>query len=56
MDKIRVFRILEYVGRRDVVERVIKQSIHHEKIVEGMTIKACTLGTYPEIMKLGKED
>ena len=50
MDTIRVFRILEYIGPRDVVERTVAMSIHGEKIAGDMVIKAATLGVYPEIM------
>lgn len=49
MDIIRVFRILEYVGPRDVVERTIANSIQGEKMVGHMVIKAATLDMYTEV-------
>lgn len=54
-DIIRVFRVLEYSGRRSRVEDTIARSIHNDRIVgNGLTIRAATLGTYPEILE--KED
>jgi hypothetical protein len=58
MDIVRVFRIIEYVGDRAAVEHSIKGAIHGELVVnynanvcEGsLTIKAATIGTYPEIL------
>ncbi len=49
-DIIRVLRIIEYVGLRNKVENTVKRSIHGEKSIEGMTIKAVTLGTVSEIL------
>lgn len=52
MDIIRVLRIIEYVGPRDLVEEQIKQSVHGTKIVrDRIAITATTLGTFPEILK-----
>ena len=51
MDRVRVFRIVEYDGPRDWVENQIKNSIHGEKVVNKSTIRVTTLGTYLEIMK-----
>lgn len=54
MDKIRVLRIIEYVGDRDLVEKLVSESIHGEKIVyKGkLVIKAATMGTYPETLEI----
>lgn len=49
-DQVRVMRVLEYTGDRDLVEATIKKSIHGVKTIKGMTIKAATLGLYPEII------
>lgn len=50
-DKVRVIRILEYVGTRDQVEGVIEESLHGSKIISGdLKITAVTLGAFPEIM------
>lgn len=55
-DKVRVLRVIEYVGDREAVERSVANSIHGERIVEytdGVTviIKAATLGEYPEVLE-----
>lgn len=53
MDIIRVLRVLEYVGPRDEVEELIRRSIHGDKVLGGdnsITIRAATIGTYPEIL------
>ena len=50
-DIVRVLRILEYEGPRSSVEETIARSIHGEKVGgKGLTIRAATLGTYPEII------
>ena len=54
-DKIRILRVIEYVGDREAVERQVAASIHGEKKVitsfgENYTIKAATIGIYPEIL------
>ena len=58
MDRVRVIRIVEYDGDRDWVEKTVAKSIQGTKVIEGtrnMTIRAVTLGTYPEIMKEKKD-
>ncbi len=50
MDKIRVFRILCYEGDRDWVERTVADSIHGTKITDHGTIKAATIGDFPEVV------
>ena len=53
-DMIRVLRIVEYIGDRDVVERTLNKSIHGIKTVNrDLTIIATTIGGFPEIMKDG---
>lgn len=47
---VRVFRIIEYVGTREWVEKTVSLSIQGQKVVDGNTIKAATLGMYPEIL------
>jgi hypothetical protein len=60
MDKIRVLRVLEYVGPREEVERIVSMSIQGERIygVRGLevTIRAATLGLYPEILDQAPEE
>jgi hypothetical protein len=55
MDTVRVIRIYEFVGPRVEVERQLAQSIQGEKTwtVRGseITIRAATLGTFPEILQ-----
>lgn len=51
MDIVRVLRIIEYVGPRDRVEATVAGSIHGTKDAGlGLSIKAATIGTYPEIV------
>lgn len=61
MDTVRVFRIIEYVGPRDLVENSIKRAIHGTKIVTSnggreMEIRVTTLGEYPEIMNSANKE
>lgn len=59
MDTVRVVRILEYVGPRDAIEK------HLELVLQGVktfgnrghevTIRAATLGTFPEILETNIE-
>lgn len=58
-DIVRVLRIIEYVGPRDIVEKTVAQSIHGTKTVpsrdgDRLVIRAATIGTFPEI--LDKDD
>lgn len=55
MDNVRVFRIIEYVGPRDIVEDNIRRAIHGTKTVtcrgrQEIAIRATTLGEFPEVM------
>ena len=57
MDKIRVLRIIEYVGPRDWVEKTVEKSIHGTKAMDnGAVIRAATIGGYPEILEDLEED
>ena len=55
-----MFRILEYVGPREEVERIISKSIQGEKSYgppgQETTIKAATVGIYPEILSMEKPE
>jgi hypothetical protein len=52
-DQIRVFRIVEYVGSREAVERTLRASIHGTKHVSnGLRITAVTLHEFPEMLGL----
>lgn len=51
-DIIRVLRVIEYTGPRDKVEDQVSRSLHGEKrLPNGVTIKAATVGTYPEMLE-----
>lgn len=50
-DTVRVLRILEYVGPREEVEALLAISIQGEKRVRNLTIRAATIGLYPEILQ-----
>lgn len=56
-DQVRVLRVIEYVGDRSAVEACVKASIHGEVEVKGRgyTIRAATIGTYPELLTKGEE-
>ena len=57
MDKVRVLRVIEYIGTREAVERVIARSIHGVKKVDNnLEIRAATIGIYPEILENLSED
>jgi len=51
-DIVRVLRIIEYVGRREWVEKTVAGSIHGTKVFlnKSCTIRAATIGSYPEIL------
>ena len=50
MEIVRVLRVIEYVGPRDQVEEQVKRSIHGERQVREMVIRAATIGEYPELL------
>ena len=51
-DIIRVLRVIEYTGPRDKVEDQVARSLHGEKrLPNGVTIKAATVGAYPEMLE-----
>lgn len=62
-EKIRVLRILEYVGDRKDIEEILARSIHGQRIVReprltskyGVIINAATIGLFPEIMESKNE-
>jgi hypothetical protein len=50
-ETVRVLRIIEYVGPRNWVERVVSESIHGTKMIgDDRMIRAATIGEYPEIL------
>ena len=54
MDRVRVLRLIEYEGTRELVERTVARSITMHRVgnsVGDLTIRAYTLGgPYPEIL------
>lgn len=51
-DIVRVLRIYEFIGPRSKIEKQVAISIQGEKSFDGdCTIRAATLGTFPEIMQ-----
>lgn len=50
-DIVRVLRVVEYIGVRSRVEKTVAGSIHGERDCgNGLTIRAATVGAYPEII------
>jgi hypothetical protein len=50
-DLVRVLRVVEYIGPRRRVEQTVAGSIHGTKEAGGgLTIRAATIGEYPEIL------
>lgn len=61
-DRVRVLRIIEYIGDRSEVERQIERSLHgrvlhtyRNGIGPGVEIRAATLGEFPEILERGDQ-
>lgn len=59
-DIVRVLRVVEYSGPRDWVEKTIANSIHGTRdctsyMGQKATIKAATIGTFPEILEKNQE-
>jgi hypothetical protein len=55
-DKVRVLRVVEYVGSREDVEKQIENSIHGTRRFRTgsggeMQIRVATVGEYPEILE-----
>ena len=56
MDKVRVLRVIEYVGPRSAVERIINNSVKHIVTFDYVTIIGATIGAYPEILEIEEEE
>ena len=50
MDNVRVFRLLEYKGPRDLVEKTIARSIHGTRANGGIEITAITIHEHAEVV------
>lgn len=60
MDIIRVLRVVEICGPRDLVEKQVNNSLHGQRegaySAHGMVvIRAATIGNYPEILSPDSE-
>lgn len=55
-DQVRVLRLIEYVGPREWVESTLERSVKGTRHVGKGTIRAVTLGDYPEILENLPED
>ncbi len=55
-DTIRILRVIEYTGERERVEDVVAKSVHGEKRLPGLVIRAATIGAYPEVLISGTEE
>jgi len=56
MNRVRVLRIIEYVGDREWVERTVSKSIHGKRTYKDNTITAVTVNEYPEVLLNQQED
>ena len=54
MDTVRVLRIVEISGPRDRVEETVARSVTYKNI-NGLIIRAATIGAYPEILEASNE-
>ena len=58
-EKVRVLRVIEYVGDREWVEATVAKSLHgtkHVISIPGGTIRAATIGEYPEVLDRDEDD
>ncbi|KKL15406.1 hypothetical protein LCGC14_2505930 [marine sediment metagenome] len=53
-DRIRVLRILEYVGNRREVEECLSKSIYGTKVLPGYEVRAATLGITADVIGAGE--
>lgn len=53
MDKVRVIRVIEYIGPRNEVEKQLLGSIQGDKYFpkQDIYIKTATIGSFPEILE-----
>ena len=51
MDIVRVLRVIEFVGRRDDVEKQLAASLQNGTVKPGaVTFNVATVGSFPEII------
>jgi len=53
MDKVRVIRVIEYIGPRDMIEDQLSKSIMGDKYIKetDILIRTATIGQFPEILE-----
>lgn len=49
-DKVRILRIIEYVGPRSDIEKVLEQGIQGTKTFGRVVVRSVVIGSYPEIL------
>jgi hypothetical protein len=57
-DFVRVLRVIEYTGPRDIVEKQLLRSMKpgtHNLFPNGLTIKIAQLDEFPEIVNKGEQ-
>jgi hypothetical protein len=54
-DRVRVLRLIEYIGPRSLVEHVLNTSFHGTKKFGSLMINVATIGTFPEILDTALE-
>jgi hypothetical protein len=55
MDKVRVLRVIEYIGPRDQVEKQLSQGyVNGTFQFRDVTMRSTIVGGYPEILKGGE--
>lgn len=50
-DKVRVLRIIEYVGPRSDIEKVLEHGIQGTKTFGRVVVRSVVIGSYPEILE-----
>ena len=50
-EQVRIFRLIEYTGPRDQVERQIANSVHGERRVRDIRIRAVTIGEFADLLE-----
>jgi hypothetical protein len=52
MSRVRVLRLIEYIGEREWVEETTKRSLHGTKVLDRGQIVGVTIGEFPEELGL----
>lgn len=54
-DVIRIVRVLEYVGPRSALEKVLEQNaVKRQRCFGSITVREAILGEFPEIIELAQ--